>query len=127
MDHGWIAIHAAKREPPWVWRLCDTLNLDEWGQAVWRCLDRLGYEAYPQLPRGVLLGMAHLAGVGTTGEIQPAGADDLAFGDWSAGRFAWHIDRVCPFTQPVKCVGRQRLWKWTLRGAPLMDFLRFLD
>ncbi|MEE4277912.1 MAG: hypothetical protein V2I82_05505, partial [Halieaceae bacterium] len=39
-------------------------------------------------------------------------ADGLAdpFGDYGAGRFGWHLARVRPLPEPIRCIGRQRLW-----------------
>jgi hypothetical protein len=42
--------------------------------------------------------------------------DELAFGDYSPGRFAWITTHPQPFTQPVPARGAQGLWTWRPEG-----------
>lgn len=61
------------------------------------------------LPLGCIVTVAHLVACWPTEAIVDGGLAD-AFGDYSPGRFAWHLHRVRPLTDPIRCIGRQRLW-----------------
>lgn len=39
-------------------------------------------------------------------------SDQLPFGDFRAGRFAWLLDDIEPLADPIPARGRQRLWTW---------------
>lgn len=39
--------------------------------------------------------------------------DQLPYGDFSPGRFAWLLDDIKPLAEPVPARGRQQLWEWT--------------
>jgi hypothetical protein len=39
--------------------------------------------------------------------------DEFAYGDFTAGRFAWLLDDIKPLAEPVPAKGRQGLWEWT--------------
>lgn len=61
------------------------------------------------LPEGAIVCTAILRAVFATldhGEIE----DD--YGDYSAGRFAWHLTDVQPLIPPVPATGRQGFWSW---------------
>jgi len=38
--------------------------------------------------------------------------DQLPFGDFAPGRWAWLLDDVEPLEVPVLAKGRQRVWRW---------------
>ena len=38
--------------------------------------------------------------------------NELVFGDWRDGRFAWKLENVKKLETPVPAVGKQRLWNW---------------
>jgi hypothetical protein len=61
------------------------------------------------LPLGRILAVADLVQCWRAEAIL---ADDLAdpFGDYSPGRWAWHLHRIRPLHEPIPCTGRQRLW-----------------
>ena len=40
--------------------------------------------------------------------------DELLFGDWREGRWAWELANVKPLPVPVPCRGKQGLWDWEL-------------
>ncbi|WP_222427945.1 hypothetical protein [Sporomusa sp. KB1] len=40
---------------------------------------------------------------------------EIAFGDWTPGRYAWILDNV-RLIEPVPAKGRQRLWEWNEEG-----------
>jgi len=37
---------------------------------------------------------------------------ELLFGDWTPGRYAWEFDNVTVLTEPVSARGMQGLWEW---------------
>ncbi len=45
-------------------------------------------------------------------------ANELLFGLWEPGRYAWKLANVRPFEKPVAARGAQGLWKWS---APLPE------
>jgi hypothetical protein len=40
------------------------------------------------------------------------GAHEIAFGDWTPGRYAWLLANVRPLAEPVPARGAQGLWHW---------------
>lgn len=39
-------------------------------------------------------------------------SDQLPYGDFAPGRWAWMLDGIEPLPEPVLATGRQRLWNW---------------
>ena len=39
-------------------------------------------------------------------------SDQLPFGDFRSGRYAWLLTDITPLTLPVRARGRQQLWDW---------------
>ncbi len=102
---GELAIHAAKCEP---WPLSDAVEP----------LARAGYARWADLPRGAVLCIVRLVDVLpvelVVGEIVPYSAanQELAFGDYTAGRYAWRLEMVEVFDPPIPVRGAQGLWWW---------------
>ena len=117
---GWIAIHAAQHEPAWVRQAVEGHARPAWAAAAWRRLSEIGYTAYPELPRGAVVGLVYIDRVTLTGHAAPSDSDDALFGDWTPGRYAWHVDRAYLLTPPVPATGRQKLWTW-MPGAGTLD------
>ena len=44
------------------------------------------------------------------------GGDEVHFGVWAMGRFAWRLTNVRRLVEPIQISGQRRLWKWK---APL--------
>lgn len=42
---------------------------------------------------------------------------ELAFGDWSSGRYAWRLDNVKELPEPIPAKGKQGLWEWDEGGV----------
>src|SRR4051794_30699365 len=81
---GPLAIHAAKKKSEELVYLC--------GQPPFKdVLKGLGYEAFSQLPRGVLLGTVTLEDVIPTTKLAPIDGLEAAFGDFRAGRYGWRL------------------------------------
>jgi hypothetical protein len=44
--------------------------------------------------------------------------EELIFGDWRPGRFAWELKKVRKLPVPIPARGRQGLWEWDEMGFP---------
>jgi hypothetical protein len=113
---GLIAIHAGKAMP----RECRAFAYaDPAGQALNDAGILLGGDC-AELPRGAVVAIARLVAVVCTDNVidQPDEffggrgllPHELAFGDYSAGRYAWVLDRVVALSTPVPCKGALGLW-----------------
>jgi hypothetical protein len=40
---------------------------------------------------------------------------EIAFGDYTPGRYAWILDNIQCLPEPVWCPGHQGLWEWSGR------------
>ena len=98
---GPLLIHSSKKANT---EMCD--------QAVlYDCLQRLGNIKYPL---GVVLAISNLV---ECIEITPKLIDglsvqEISFGDYTIGRFAWILEDIHQLKIPVKAKGMQRLWNW---------------
>ena len=116
---GPIAIHAAARWTPEQQRLARS-------RRVLGALSSAGVEEEGlKATAGSIVAVATLVGCYRTEDIDPAriGADQLAFGDWRRGRWAWLLDGVLRLDNPVFVRGRQGIWEW-VAGAQSSDWLR---
>lgn len=43
--------------------------------------------------------------------------NELAFGDYSPGRYAWILDDIRPLDKPIPAKGRQKIWEWDERSS----------
>lgn len=103
---GLLAIHAAQR---WTTQQSDHLfSLAEYPD-IWECFSPNGYIETP--PLGAVLCICKLVDVLPTESVLPT-AMERAVGDWTPGRFAWKLEVVGVFDEPVPARGRQRLWNW---------------
>lgn len=122
---GDVAIHAAKRAPPFVdfqearkCVPCAHLGLESplaWNS--WR---------YDRLPCGAVIGIGRGLWAAQVVEVDGAralcrhAADNSAVelavhgrgGDWSPGVWLWTFQRVEALAEPVPAKGRQGLWEW---------------
>jgi activating signal cointegrator 1 len=101
---GLLAIHAAKGFP----RDCQALCYDEPFADALKCEPS-------NLPRGAIIAVARLVGCTSTERLlldtnDPAQAAERAFGDYTAGRWAWIIQGVRPLASPIECKGALGLW-----------------
>lgn len=108
---GRIAIHASKEFPPAYRVLCFDTPFRE-------ALLSAGIRNFRSLPCGVVLGTAELVSVGEAGRaVENLMPQELAFGDFSSGRFAWYLDDVERFKIPVEAKGALSFWEWNEAGA----------
>ena len=91
---GPLAIHAAVSMPP---------------AAVAAAL-RFGLEP-GSLPRGAVLGEVVLADCQPTDEVR-VGDQERAYGDYSAGRYAWRLSAPKAYKRPRPARGSLGLWNW---------------
>jgi len=63
---------------------------------------------------GAVVGIVRVASCVPTETLfrEVVGPKELAFGDYSPGRFAWICDRFHALPVPVPCKGRQALFQW---------------
>lgn len=71
------------------------------------------------LPIGAVVAVCRLVSVhritaaGVEGFRPQPPADEIAFGDYSAGRFAWLLADVWRLPEPIRARGALGLWDWT--------------
>lgn len=129
---GPIAIHAAKRDPHDI-MCCLPTNVQ---QAMFDSLyAAFGIKsgALNKLTTGAVIATAELVGchkivrtgVGDRGpwtEVLlpgrgniltiPLQGNELLFGDWTPGRYAWELANVKLLDEPIPAKGKQGLWNW---------------
>lgn len=93
---GPVAIHAAKRP------------IDIYGRELIRTLSEMGVDVpdADSMPLGEIVAVVYLEDVLLTQHSRPSLADGFC-GDFSRGRFAWHLDDIRQCNLPYK--GRQGL------------------
>ena len=113
---GEILIHAAKKPVSDCFKLMtgDAILQMHIAMAERRMMrsDIAGY-----YPTGVIVGKARLADcVQITEkyamELVKRNPQEYAFGDFTPGRFAWVLEDVEQFQQPIPASGKQGLWTW---------------
>lgn len=112
---GPIAIHAGKSIDK---DACE----DSWIKGV---LAEHGVTSWKQLPTGVVLATVNLeecfkvgetlghASVLRAGELlKTINGLEVAFGDYTEGRFAWELTNLQVLPEPVPAKGQLSLWEW---------------
>lgn len=118
---GDIAIHAGKGLKPVGGRsglieICNTRPFQ-------KCLHQHGYvthnhvdfhtEPTSRMEFGAIIAIAELYEVVPTVQIAPSlSENELAFGDYSDGRFAWLLRNVRPLSSSIPAKGALGLWEW---------------
>lgn len=121
---GPIAIHAAASMPVWAKYLCMDFAI------------KLGIEGYTNSwlhelelgdgPFGKVVATANLADCiqvkhedkfmnackATLEDDRIIEGNEYYFGDYTPGRYAWILEDIKPFAEPVPAKGKQRLWNW---------------
>jgi len=118
---GLLAIHSTLRFTNEQQQLCNRSPFKE-------ALEKHGFTP-DNLPFGCVIGfcklrdimeIAHgyMAGIDhTTNETFIQGipkGNERAFGDYRVGRYAWIMDDIRKLETPIKAIGRQGLWKWSV-------------
>lgn len=102
-----IAIHAARAFPFGARTLCATEPFES-------RLNAAGYCVFPDdtLPIGAIVAVAEIADVCRTEQlVSRLSEDELAFGDYSPGRWGWLLANVRRVEPPVACRGALGLWR----------------
>lgn len=109
---GTVAIHAAKGWPAWAKEECRRAPFNT-------VLGAAGYDrAFAPLPLGAIVAVAELTSCYRITETTPRAIQsngdfpphELAFGDYTPGRFAWVLKFVWRLEQPVPVRGALSLW-----------------
>ena len=64
------------------------------------------------LPRGAVVGEATVLYVYSTSRMPDIDAPEALLGDFSEGRYAWHLDEPEAYAQPIPARGALGLWDW---------------
>ena len=101
---GELVIHAAKRFARAEQALCATRPFIDW-------LVDGDIMSVKDMPLGVCLCVVELVDVVHTEVIAPSlSQQELAFGDYTPGRYAWKLEVVRVFDEPIPARGYQGLW-----------------
>ncbi|MET4560779.1 hypothetical protein ABIA69_001923 [Lysinibacillus parviboronicapiens] len=109
---GPIAIHAGKSTDK------DACN-DSWIKST---LAEHGIKSYKELPTGVVLATAELVDcykvettvghVSVLSNVKVVEGLEVAFGDYTEGRYAWELTNVQVLAKPLEAKGQLSLWEW---------------
>jgi hypothetical protein len=111
---GPIAIHSAKKQfdtnsffPIELYPFKDALGLSH-------------TSSLNNLPHGCIIATAELVNCWKIDrnkqmEITPT-KQEILFGDWRHGRYAWELANVIMLEQPIKAIGKQGLWNWEVES-----------
>lgn len=105
---GPLVIHAAKN-----WK-CEDRSLfdDEWFVAPLSCI---GIYEPAHVPLGTIVAVCRLEDIEPTSVVRPrllgfSLDDEYEYGDYSDGRFAWHLKDVIALPEPIPWRGMLGLW-----------------
>jgi hypothetical protein len=100
---GWIAIHAAMGFPPAARALCAR---EPFAETLFLC----GHAGRDHLPRGQILAVVEVVGCRRASHVG-VHALELAFGDYSTGRWCFLTAGVRRLREPLIVKGAQRIWR----------------
>ena len=125
---GPIAIHAATKDPKAIFK---TLPLNVKVAMSPYLIEH--YLFWDDIPRGAIVATAELVecwkitdnghtngsdraasieGGVFEGKTNIVEGDEILFGDWTPGRYAWEIANVKILPEPIPQKGQQGLWRW---------------
>lgn len=107
---GPLLIHASKAWPKEARQLCDEFPFFNALQTV-----GLSTPTHHNLPLGAIVAICSLRGAWRVEEVFERfplleTEYEMAFGDYSTGRYAWLLENVRPLPEPIPCRGVQGLW-----------------
>ena len=114
---GRIAIHAAKGLGPVGGKsgLVEQCNMPAFARALGE--NRLYDNHENPVPLGVILATANLVNVRRIDQklraevlAQTVTPNEIEFGDYTSGRFAWFLENVTALPEPIYCNGALGLW-----------------
>ena len=87
------------------------------GNLALAVVDCLGPDWQQELPVGAIVATAEIRAVRNIKNLKdvPAGREAL-FGDYTPGRWAWHLDNIRTLPIPMPARGYQGLWPWKNRS-----------
>jgi len=101
---GPVLIHASKSYPGWA-------KAYEKEEPFYSALRPRGCYAYPELACGHIIGRAEIVQCFRTELIRgPLSETEIAFGDYSDGRFAWKLANASFLPKPILAKGALGLW-----------------
>ncbi len=110
---GLLAIHAARTFPPIARALCAREPFSAALRAAGMPLDWTRDGTIPTpLPLGAIVALGCLVECVRTADLAHLPDSERAFGDYSAGRWAWRLDAIYPLTEPIHVRGHLGLWPW---------------
>lgn len=120
---GPLAIHAAKR---YTFELRQAYEIRVIpGSSEDTALKRIGVTVHDDLPRGAIVATCMLRDcvrIEGAGSAQQWPINDIAWGDFTAGRFGWVLGDIVPLLVPYPCVGRQGFFDCPEpRGTELLE------
>ncbi|SER28549.1 ASCH domain-containing protein [Faunimonas pinastri] len=67
------------------------------------------------LPHGCVLGtvLLHSSDPITDEDLEDLTDEELAFGWYTPGRYAWRLRQPKPFARPIPAMGKQGVWDWS--------------
>lgn len=103
---GLILIHAAQH------RSAETRDLCAEAPEIASALAQRGV-SYDELPRGAFVALARLKAVTAIrdGRSVHLSTKEVAWGDWSLGRYAWWLTDAVAIDPPIRAKGQQGLWR----------------
>jgi activating signal cointegrator 1 len=111
---GPLAIHASRRLSPAEARLCCTspfrVALEAGG---YRFDDTSPRNPFP-LPLGMVVAVANLVEVRQITASNIPDEPERSFGDYTLGRYAWHLSEIVCLAEPILARGSLGLWEWML-------------
>ena len=109
---GTLTIHAAKGFPAWARAEC----------AEEPFATALGGLNSRDLPIGAIVAVAELVRCVPTDPPPPMiGKQEISFGDWSPGRWAWELKDVRALATPIPCRGALSLWPVRKEELAMID------
>jgi len=103
---GPLVIQAAKGFPGWAIDYC-------YDELFASALRQMGILHPKDLPRGMVVGVVDLVGCLRTEQVRASiGYQEVAFGDYSDGRWAWRLRNPRRLSAPIEAKGSLGLWQW---------------
>lgn len=102
---GEIAIHAGLKFTKAMQGICLL-------QPFRSALESSGIHSVHDMPLGCVVCTCKIVGCKPVAEIVLPTGDELRYGDYSEGRYAWLLDDVRRFDDPFDAQGARGLWEW---------------
>lgn len=102
---GQIAIHASAKKCPEEY-----LHRDPFESV----LRKHSFHSADLLPTGCVVAVGYLVQCISTCAVRGLSQNEMAFGNYGPGRYAWKIERVTAFDIPIVAKGKLGLWNWNV-------------